>query len=294
MFNNILKNLLEGRSLNHFAAIDTVTVTFTAATVAGSVGAAVAGDSLTVRNCPLGAQLFQTWATHQTGALGVVLADNIRSPRMHDSTQGIRLLNISTAALVLQTYAVPAIPVGQSQPLVSQDNLSVMIQGTAVAGDIENRVMAIYYPSLPGSEQNLIGYMELQKRLVNLVTVQVGLTAAGTAGGYSGAAALNATFDLLRANTNYALLGGQVTATGGTPCAATIRGADTANLRVAIPGHPSPIHGRSFFVDHARAFGLRMIPVINSANKANTTVEVVSDENASNYVVFWNFAELKG
>ena len=276
------------------AALEAIGVTFTAATVAGSVGAAFTGDSLTVRNCPLGAQLLNTWALHQTGALGVVLADNIRSPRLHDSTQGIRLLNISTAALALQTACVPQLPVGQSQPLVSQDTLSVLIQGTAVAGDIENRIIFIYYPSLPGSEQNLITYMDLQKRLVNLVTVQVGLTAAGTAGSWSGPAALNATFDLLKANTNYALLGGSVTATGGTPCAISVRGADTANLRVAIPGHPSPIHGRSWFVDNARAYGLAMIPTINSANKANTTIEVSSDENASNYVAFLNFAELKG
>jgi hypothetical protein len=65
-------------------------------------------------------------------------------------------------------------------------------------------------------------------------------------------------------------------------------------MRVAIPGHPCPIHGRSWFVDNARAFGLPFIPVINSANKANTTIESVSDENASNYVAFLNFAELKG
>jgi hypothetical protein len=276
------------------AAIECIGVTFTAATVAGSIGAAFTGDSLTIRNCPLGAQLVNTWAGHQTGALGVVVADNIRSPRMHDSTQGIRLLNVSTAAIALMTFAVPQLPVGQSSPLVSQDTLSVMIQGTAAAGDVENRIIEIYYPSLPGSEQNLIGYLELQKRLVNLVTVQVGLTAAGVAGNWSGAAALNATFDLLKANTNYALLGGSSTATGSTPCAIGVRGADTANLRVAYPGHPNPIHTRGWFVDNARAFGLPMIPVINSANKANTMIEVSSDENASNYVAFLNFAELKG
>jgi len=276
------------------AAIESIGVTFTAAAVLGSVGTPFVGDSLTIRNCPLGAQLLNTWAGHQTGALGVVVADNIRSPRMHDSTQGIRLLNISTAALALQTFAVPQLPIGQSQPLVSQDTLSCLIMGTAVAGDIENRILHIYYPSLPGSEQNLISYMDLQKRLVNLVTVQVGLTAAGTAGSWSGPAALNATFDLLKANTNYAVLGASCTATGSTPCAISIRGADSANLRIAFPGHPSPIHGRSWLVDNARAYGLPMILTINSANKANTTLEVSSDENASNYVAFINLAELKG
>jgi len=276
------------------AAIDTICVQFTAAAVVGSIGAASAGDSLTIRNCPLGAQLINTWTGVQTGALGVVVCDNIRSPRMHDSTQGIRLLNISTAALVLQTYGVPQIPIGQSSPLVSQDTLSVLMMGTAAGGDVQNRVIAVYYPSLPGSEQNLIGYMALQKRLVSLMTVQVGLTAGALTGGYSGAAALNATFDLMKANTNYALLGGTVTATGSTPIAITLRGTDTGNLRVAVPGHPCPIHGRSWFVDNARAYGADMIPVINSANKAGTFTEVVQDENASNYVAMWNFAELKG
>jgi hypothetical protein len=242
----------------------------------------------------LGAQLLNTWAVHQTGALGVVVADNIRSPRMHDSTQGIRLMNISTAAIALQTAAVPQLPVGQSQPLVSQDTLSVMLMGTAAGGDIENRMIMIYYPSLPGSEQNLIGYLELQKRLVNLVTVQTGLTACLLTAVYGGAVALNATFDLLKANTNYALLGGWGSATASTPCGFTLRGTDTGNLRVAIPGHPSPLVARSWFVDNARAYGLPMIPVINSANKAGTFIESVSDENASNYFTCWTFAELKG
>ena len=276
------------------AALDTICVQFTAAAVAGSIGVASPGDSLTIRNCPLGAQLLNTWAVHQTGALGVILADNIRSPRMHDSTEGIRLVNISVAAMGLIFQATPQLPVGQSSPLVSQDTLFCMIQGTAAALDIENRILQVYYPSLPGADQNLIGYLALQKRIVHLVSVQVGLFAAGVLGGYSGATALNATFDLLRANTNYALLGGHVTATGSCPCAATIRGTDSCGLRLAIPGNPHHEISRSHFVDMARAYGADMILVVNSANKANTFTEVVSDENASNVVVTWNFAQLKG
>jgi hypothetical protein len=272
------------------AAIEMVTAQFTAATVAGSTATPAAGDSFTIRNSPLGCQLIQTHAVHQTGAAGAP-RDTIRSPRMHDSTNAIRIMNISTAQAANVGVARPQIPYGVSEPLVSQDTLTFILQGTAVAGDIESRSVLFYYPQLPGSDQNLIDYVTYQKKAVHLLTNEVGAIAAGTAGGYSTPTAINAAFALLKANTNYALLG---ITSSLLQCSVTVRGADTANLRVGVPGSLDPTVNCGYFLDLAKSFGLPMIPVLNSANAPNTFVELVNDENAASPIITLYLAELRG
>jgi hypothetical protein len=269
-------------------ALETITAEFTAATVAGSTATPNAGDSFTIRNSPLGCQLIQTWAVHQTGAAGAP-RDTIRSPRMHDSTNAIRLMNISTAQAANWGVARPQLPYGVSEPLVSQDQLTFLLQGTAVAGDIEHRSVLLYYPSLPGADQNLIDYITYQKKVKHILTNELAAVAAGTTGGYSGSQAINVTFGLLKANTNYAVLGISCSL---LQCTVTIKGADTSGLRIGIPGSIDPVINSGWFLDHAKAYGLPMIPVINSANAPNTFIELVNDENAASPQVTLILAEL--
>src|SRR5439155_5941341 len=92
--------------------------------------------------------------------------------------------------------------------------------------------MLFLYDDLPGVSGQLIGMSDLLAKGVEQVTIEDTTTA--TAGGvYSGARALNAASDLLKANTNYALVGGTLGAVCG---ALTVRGVDSGNLRCAIPG----------------------------------------------------------
>jgi hypothetical protein len=270
-------------------ALEIITAQFTAAAVAGSIATPAAGDSFQVKNSPLGTQLIQTWAVHQTGAAGAP-RDTIRSPRMHDNTNGIRLMNISTAQAANIGVARPQLPYGISEPLVSQDTLTVLLQGTAVAGDIESRSMLFYYPALPGCDQHLIDYITYQEKAVHVLTCEVGAIVAGTAGGYSTPTAITAAFALLKANTNYAVLG---ITTSLLQTTVTLRGTDTANLRVGVPGSLDPTINGGFFLDLAKAFGLPMIPVINAANAGGTFVELVNDENAASPIATLVLAELK-
>lgn len=238
-----------------------------------------AGDSLTVRNFTTGkASLLTLWPTGKTTAGNLL----VRSPRMHDNVRGIQFPNPVTP-----TYPPLWSPALQS--LVAQDQLVAQISGSAGVGELMLASLLISYEDLPGIEGNFITPDELKSKMVDLITVQNTITTA-TGPNYTGAVAINATNDLMKANTPYALLGYTLSANCGC---ITYRGSDTGNLRVGGPGRAAlPELTRSFFVDLSILTGIPCIPVFNSANKANTFVEAQQDEGAAATVVTSFFAQL--
>jgi hypothetical protein len=117
----------------------------------------------------------------------------------------------------------------------------------------------------------------IKGRIRNIVGQRIAITLGSTAG-YNGARAINADTDLLKANTDYAVLG----MTTDTECAAIcLRGPDTGNLRVSVPGEPSLVHHVELLVQAAEPgrYNLPLIPIINSANKGGTLIDCVNDEN---------------
>jgi len=246
--------------------------TFTAWTLA-------AGNSLVVRNAPLEKRilLLQAWADNQ-GA-GTM---RIRSAKLHDNVQGIRL-DITVGD------PVPLLPMYKPQPLYPQDELTVEHTGSAVTGDIETGCLLIWYEDLPGVDAKLINAAELKERLVHIMTVENTLS-LGTAGGYSGEEAINAEFDLWKANTEYALLGYTV----DTECACVRwRGADVGNLGVGGPGNELIRElTRKWFLWLSEETGLPLIPVFNSANKGAILIDGAQDENGADTTVTSIFAEL--
>lgn len=251
-------------------------------TAAGATLTAVtlaSGNTLAIRNAPFGANiwLLNMWSDHQ--AAGII---QLRSPRLHDNVQGIRVrANISSTQ--------PYLPAVFRQPLAPQDQLSLSSSGSATAGDIETSVLLVYYEDLPGAQGRFVGPDELQSRTVDIVTVETAHT-NGTTGGYSGEVALNSSFDLLKANTDYALIGYTVDI---ERAAVGIRGADTGNMRVGGPGDElGKDYTRSWFLDLAMRWQKAMIPVFNSANRAAILCDVADDENATAGRAIWIFAEL--
>lgn len=248
--------------------------TFTAWTLA-------AGNSLTIRNTQLDKKvwLLDLWADNQTA--GVL---RVRSPKLHDNVQGIR--NTVTASDV-----APLLPSGQPQLLVPQDQLIAEQTGSATAGDIESGSLLIYYEDLVGSDARLATFDQVKQRMVNQFTVENTL-ALGTAGGYSGEEAINAEFDLFKANTDYALLGYHVNIECNT---IRWRGADTANLGVGGPGNPDErFLTRNWFMYLSEKFGLPLVPIFNSANKNAILIDGMQDENGADVTVTSIFAELAG
>ena len=238
-----------------------------------------AGNSLTVRNAALNAdvRLLQMWAKHQ--AAGVF---RIRSPKLHDNVQGIRIRNPASLAIQM-------LPYDTFQKLVPQDTLIAEITGSAVGGQIEEGAALIYYSDLPGQAARLTTVDDIQKRGVNIFTVESTLT-PGATGGYSGAQAINANFDLFKANTDYALLGYRV----DVRCA-VVRwtGIDTGNLGVGGPGEPNISDiTENWFTWLARWQNLPLIPVFNSANKFGIITDLMQDQAAAAVVLTSIFVEL--
>jgi len=247
-------------------ALDTVVSTGTAINTTLAATTIASGDSFTIKNAAPNSDiwLLNVWVDNQ--ASGQV---RIRSPKFHDNVDAIRS-RLQTGVLK------PLLPMGQAQRLYAQDTEIVELAGSATAGDIESVVQQIYYSDLPGQSARLFSWDALKARVKHLVGLRLAITLGSTAG-YNGARAINADVDLLQANTDYALFG----MTTDTECAAVcLRGPDTGNLRVSVPGEPDLIEDTAWwFKLMSMYYNLPLIPVINSANKGATLVDCVNDEN---------------
>ena len=230
------------------------------------------GNSSTVRNAALNsyAALLQFWG--RNNAAGVL---RIRSPKLHDNVQGIRVRIPATDPNPLMTYY-------HNQRLVPQDTLTLELSGSAVGGQIEQAAFLIYYTDLPGAASHLIGVPELLSRTNNVWTTEIPIT-PGVAGFYSGQVAINSAFDNFKANTEYALVGYHVDA----QCTAVrFTGPDFANLGLGGPGlMNATTAGESgrfltarWFISLTELLGIPLIPVFNAANKFGTLVDIMQNQ----------------
>ncbi len=236
-------------------------------------------DSLQIRSFNQGqnAWLIGMWALVQ--AAGIF---KIRSPKMHDNVQGIRFNTIGSNGYNL-------LPSGTKQPLYSQDILTVTLSAADAALDIEQVGMLIYYENVEGAGPDLFSWSDIENNIVQFVTVQNTIV-AGVTGGYGPAEALDADFNLLKANTKYALIGYTISSEQGS---IVWSGTDTGNFNIGGPGlRLEKDRTIAWFKDLSEKTGLPCIPVINSANKSNTFVNITSDENAITPIIQSIFAEL--
>lgn len=237
------------------------------------------GDSFQVRSTPdtNNPWLEGLWASCATAGLV-----RLRSPRMHDAVQGIRFA--VPAALQRNLLADPI-----RTPLYSQDILTFEIGGGGAETD--NAAMLIYYPDLGGSAQRLGTWEQIKPMISEVTTVEVAVVGPVTAGDWSAGTAINVTFDLLKGNQDYAILGYQ---TGTSVCAVAVKGSDTANLRIGGPGPTETIETRDWFISLSQASGVPAIPVINQANRASTLLHVAHTTAGGTVTVDLVVARLSG
>jgi hypothetical protein len=261
------------------AALDTVTSTGTAIGATLAATTVAAGDALQIKNAAPNSDIFLLNFHVDNQVAGSV---RIRSPKMHDNVDCIR-------SRVQIGVLKPVLPMGAPQRLYAQDVEIVELAGSAVAGDIESVVQTIYYASLPGQDARLATWDQVKGRIRNVLGVRIAITLGSTVG-YNGARAINADVDLLKANQDYAVLG---MTTDTETAAICLRGPDTANLRVNVPGEPDLTEDTMYwFRLLSMHYGLPTIPIINSANKGGTLIDCVNDENGGTAnVVVW-LAEL--
>jgi hypothetical protein len=260
-------------------ALDTVSFTVTAPGAAGLAMAPVTGDSANIRNSSMGsmARIVAMWTKSQ--AVGFT---QITFPSGNDQTRNIRYRNVANAPINMFER-------GGYTPVQPQETMSLIQAGSAVALDVELAHLLVAYDDLPGVASRLIDVAALEQRFLRKVTVEDTITPT-VASQYTGARALNAASDLLRANTDYAVLGVSIGITAGV---ITLRGVDTGNLRVGVPCQALANDlGINWFRSLSEWFGQPMIPTINSANKAGIFTEIVQDENLVAVPFAWHLAEL--
>lgn len=224
-----------------------------------------AGDSLTIKHNVGGMRpfLFALWALQQASGY-----QQLAYPTGHDTTRGYR-------TGVEATRTDFRLPPGMSLEIGTQELLSVNIVGSATAGDVEIGCSLVCYPNQPGISQRNLTWEKLQKNMEKMTTLFLSVT--GTAAGYSGGEAISTDSNLLIANRDYAILGGETT----VDCAAvTIIGPDTGNVKIGFPGADDNSDWTSqYFALMARLFDMPFIPVINAANRNSTFVGIAADEN---------------
>lgn len=240
---------------------------------------AVTGDSLAVRSGSPDKRidLVQFWSDVQVAG-----TMRIRSPRMHDNVQAIRVDTI-----ISDLY--PLMPMGLRQRVYSNDVISVDLAGSAVAGDIEYVLMMMLYEDLAGAAASFINAEELFRRARDISAVE-NTIATGITAAWAGAEAINAEFDQFHANGQYALVGYEVDAEAP---AIAWRGPNTSNYRVGGPGlETDRATTREWFLNLSRALGVPLIPVISAENKAGTLIDALQDENGADVTVTSYFVEL--
>lgn len=260
-------------------ALELITGTVTAPGGTLTALTAASGNTFTIRNAPEGAdiRLVQAWVDSQ--ASGIF---RIRSPRLHDNVQGIRLRHVASEV-------DPLLPMDVLQKLYPQDTLTVELSGSATAGDIETACLLVYYSDLPGIEGRFITPEDLKTRSKNILTVETQHT-AGTSGGYSGEKLINADFDLLKGNTDYAILGYHVDA---EVACVRYRSSDFGNLGLGGPGNDTDKNlTGEWFILVSKLTGEGMIPVFNSANASSLFVDLATDENGGTVNISTILAEL--
>jgi hypothetical protein len=265
--------------------LDTVTGFVTAPGAVFTAWTLATGDSLAVRAALPNSNiwLIGAWAWNQVA--GVM---RVRSPRMHDNVQGVRM---RTPVNLVQNKIPLRLTSGAAQKLFTQDTLIVEQTGSAVGGQIETGSLLIWYDDVPGVAGRFIDQATLKKNGVNIMAQEVTVT-TGVAGGYSGGVAINsqAGTDNWKANTDYALVGG---VTDSRLATFTIKGVDTGNVRVGMPGElTEPDETVNWFASLSAATGLPMIPVLNSQNKGAITVEGVSQQVGVTAVITLILVEL--
>jgi hypothetical protein len=255
--------VVAGRALNPGATITALT--------------ANTGSSFTVRDFPetSKATLQGLWA--QSATAGIV---RVHSPRLHDDIQGMRYR--VPAALVRDLLCDEA-----EQVLYPNDNLRFEQSGGGAETDSAS--MLIYYDDLPGIAARLAMWEEVKPRIVNLLTVEVPVAGPVVAGDWSNGTVITALADLLKADTEYAILGYQT----DTNCNSVgWSSSDTGNLKVGGPGPTETVETRDWFVSLSRRSGKPCIPMFNSNNRGSSLAFVALNTAAGTVNVSFSLAQL--
>lgn len=222
---------------------------------------ALTGQTFAVRTTPEGTKvtLENVWGDNATGGVA-----RVRSPRMHDNVQGIRLRIPKANRRLLLPFAV-------KEPLYNQDTLIVESSGGGAETDALYYIVS--YEKLPGSEGNFKHPEEVFPRILNVSGVELKPKSGATTGQWGVAVALNSLMDQFKRPKEYAILGYVLSAECG---AVAFRGTDIGEVRVGGPGAVEPGWTGEYFVRLSQETGLPAIPCFQAGNVPSILCEVSS------------------
>lgn len=256
-------------------SIDTVLTQVTNSAALAAVTVAN-GDSLTVRS-------FASPATARLTDLfikgGQAVQARVTSPYLADTTRGITVT-------VAQVHGDRVLPKEAAQALSSQDTL--VLQANSGAANSSIVALANYYSDLGASNARLHMWGDIAGIIANIKPLEVDAAASATIGQWTDTA-ITTTENLLKANTDYAVLG---FLTDVAVACVGVRGQDTGSLRICGPAGNLAIDTSSYFVDRSNELGIPYIPVINAANAGNTGASVADNAASTAVKVQLILAEL--
>lgn len=217
------------------------------------------GNTFNIRDFPDGGMAYVEGIWTQQATAGQI---RLRSPRFHDDVQGIR--KIAAAATVRNLF-------GDEEEQRVYPNDPLRFDMTGGGAEVDSAAFLVYYRDLPGIAARLEMWESIKPRIVDLMGQVVDVAGPAVSGDWSAGTTITTPNDNLKADTDYAVLGYEVSA----EClAVALAGTDTGNLKVGGPGPTDPLETRDWFVSQARNHGTPHIPVFNSNNRGNTLVHV--------------------
>ena len=248
--------------------------------------AAASADSLSILNFVDGSRAFveEVVASSKTNSFELAIFGN----RFGDPILGVRVQSVFVPTLATTDKSVQwVLPKNVDIPVYRTDTLTQQVLGTAA--DNVDVVMQVYYENVDGTKQRLANWEGIVGNIERFLAVEVTVT-PGATGNYGTAVALNANDDRLVADYDYALLGytlnQPVTSIG-------IKGPDTGNFRIAMPGHWDARNTAGYFQDQDTSRPTPHIPIINALNKTTTFLDGLSAAGATATKVSLFFAQLR-
>lgn len=240
-------------------AIQTISGFFTAVGAGTNVATPAPGDTFNVPSFQVGtpARFLQAYASGATTDFV-----RVRSPRMHDNNQGLRMRVGTQLAAELLPWEV-------SEVLYPSDTPTVEIDATGAG---TGAILVHYdFDDLPGVQPRLAGLADIQSRVVHIMGCEVDVT-SGAIGAWGASSPINSLFDNFEAGADYALLGYTLT----TAChGIAVTGKDTGNLKIGGPGQVDPLRTSRYFVNMSEYTGRSCIPIIAANNKGSTVLQNV-------------------
>src|SRR5487761_569623 len=230
-------------------------VFFTAAGAGTNVGTLVSGgtgtqavDAFNSGN----AYLEQLWSSGATTDFV-----RVRSPRMHDANQGLRMMAGGQQNTNL-------LPWGSEIQVYSSDTPTYEIDATGAGTGL---LVASYgYDDLGSGSINLATWAEVQSRIKD-VFINSFTVVSGAIGAWGAGVPLNNATDNMKADFSYAVLGYTCSVNVGS---FALNGSDTGNFDVAFPGRSDANISRDYFIRLSDQSGRASIPVIQANNRGGT------------------------